>query len=631
MHSSMARRSALLLVTRSRSALGSLPCQAFQAPALVGLRCFADISATKSTEKKTDNYADLPTLVTRLRELFPPAPTIGAPINGDVVAAITETLQNVKLNPREWQQHAVFRRGRYTRSIVGYSPGQFIVLLLCWERGQQSPIHDHAGAHCFIKMLSGRLRERHFAWSPMGSVGPEAPEPGELDAGVVAKSVGFMHDALGLHQIENPSDSEVAVSLHIYSPPFQECQIFPPTGAPPKTAPMVSVFVPEGVQKAAEASTSLSMQDFCKKLSELRNSKDGDSNHLHQVLDLLVSAEMTDLEWASYASPMHFSEFQPVQHIIHCDDEFSVVISCWSPGQKIPPHTVGRGRVMWLKVLHGNLLFQEFSPGLFPWESDVERQTELGEGSSSFLEECGVRMHDLKNLSPNEPAVSIQVFSPPLTSFTFHSEKGTERRDLHFLTGQADATKGSEALSSARALRTAGRWFLSFRGLTSLLTQEFSRAEVTPDAISTLLSKAVFNPQEWRDRLATAMPPGPGARGGSMWPKHILVAQEKQYSVILSFWGNSPERSVAIEGGSGMSWTLVLEGELEERAVNIGADGPQVVRSSVLKEESCSFLSREETSGAAGADIIEHSHSSETPCVSLHVYHPPLPDAWMMG
>eukprot|EP00439_Symbiodinium_sp_Y106_P073164 s1034_g13.t1 len=68
---------------------------------------------------------------------------------------------------------------------------------------------------------------------------------------------------------------------------------------------------------------------------------------------------MTDMEWASYASPMHFSEFQPVQHIIHCDDEFSVVISCWSPGQKIPPHTVGRGRVMWLKVLHGNLLFQE--------------------------------------------------------------------------------------------------------------------------------------------------------------------------------------------------------------------------------------------------------------------------------
>ncbi|OLP90836.1 hypothetical protein AK812_SmicGene27547 [Symbiodinium microadriaticum] len=69
----------------------------------------------------------------------------------------------------------------------------------------------------------------------------------------------------------------------------------------------------------------------------------------------------------------------------------------------------------------------------------------------------------------------------------------------------------------------------------------------------------------------------------------------------------------------------------KEASSSFGAEGPQVVRSSVLKEESCSFLSREETSGAAGADIIEHSHSSETPCVSLHVYHPPLPEAWMTG
>ncbi|CAK9047208.1 unnamed protein product [Durusdinium trenchii] len=85
-----------------------------------------------------------------------------------------KVLQQTRLNPREWQQHAVFRRGRYTRNIVGYSPNQFIALLLCWEKGQQSPIHDHSGAHCFIKMLSGRIRERKFAWAADGTVGPEA-------------------------------------------------------------------------------------------------------------------------------------------------------------------------------------------------------------------------------------------------------------------------------------------------------------------------------------------------------------------------------------------------------------------------------------------------------------------------
>ncbi|CAE7808051.1 CDO1 [Symbiodinium sp. CCMP2456] len=134
-------------------------------------------------------------LVTRLRELFPPAPAMGAPINGDVVTSVTETLQSVKLNPREWQQHAVYRRGRYTRNIVGYSPNQFIVLLLCWERGQQSPIHDHAGAHCFIKMLSGQLQERKFAWAPNGSSGAQAGPPGLLDASDTEKSARGLKSA----------------------------------------------------------------------------------------------------------------------------------------------------------------------------------------------------------------------------------------------------------------------------------------------------------------------------------------------------------------------------------------------------------------------------------------------------
>ena len=33
-----------------------------------------------------------------------------------------QTLQSVKLNPREWQQHAVYRRGRYTRPCADHNP-----------------------------------------------------------------------------------------------------------------------------------------------------------------------------------------------------------------------------------------------------------------------------------------------------------------------------------------------------------------------------------------------------------------------------------------------------------------------------------------------------------------------------
>ena len=39
-------------------------------------------------------------------------------------------------------------------------------------------------------------------------------------------SVSFMNDSLGLHQMKNPSSFDAAVSLHVYSPPFNRCKVF---------------------------------------------------------------------------------------------------------------------------------------------------------------------------------------------------------------------------------------------------------------------------------------------------------------------------------------------------------------------------------------------------------------------
>jgi cysteine dioxygenase len=46
--------------------------------------------------------------------------------------------------------------------------GKFNLIILCWGPGQGSPIHDHADAHCFMKMLDGELKEVRFDW-PSGS------------------------------------------------------------------------------------------------------------------------------------------------------------------------------------------------------------------------------------------------------------------------------------------------------------------------------------------------------------------------------------------------------------------------------------------------------------------------------
>jgi len=48
------------------------------------------------------------------------------------------------------------------------------LIVLCWGEGHGSSIHDHAGSHCFMKVLAGSLQETQFAW-PEKSEGEMQP------------------------------------------------------------------------------------------------------------------------------------------------------------------------------------------------------------------------------------------------------------------------------------------------------------------------------------------------------------------------------------------------------------------------------------------------------------------------
>ncbi|KAF7249927.1 hypothetical protein EG68_09481 [Paragonimus skrjabini miyazakii] len=56
----------------------------------------------------------------------------------------------------DWEKYAYFDEFRYTRNLVDDGNDKFNLILLCWGEGQASGIHEHDGAHCFFKVLSGR-------------------------------------------------------------------------------------------------------------------------------------------------------------------------------------------------------------------------------------------------------------------------------------------------------------------------------------------------------------------------------------------------------------------------------------------------------------------------------------------
>uniref|UniRef100_A0A8C0HQA0 Cysteine dioxygenase n=1 Tax=Buteo japonicus TaxID=224669 RepID=A0A8C0HQA0_9AVES len=86
-----------------------------------------------------------------------------------------------------------------------------------------SSIHDHTDSHCFMKILQGNLKETLFEW-------PEKKGNGEMikksERVLRENQCAYINDSIGLHRVENISHTESAVSLHLYSPPFDSCNTF---------------------------------------------------------------------------------------------------------------------------------------------------------------------------------------------------------------------------------------------------------------------------------------------------------------------------------------------------------------------------------------------------------------------
>lgn len=140
------------------------------------------------------------------------------------VEKVKQFMGSYKSNKEEWKKYVNFDPHRYTRNLVDKGNGKFNLILLCWGESQGSVIHSHGGSHCFMKILDGEVKETQYEW-PTESSGDQ--EMTKLREAIHKKEeVAYMCDEIGLHSMENPSHTEPAVTLHLYSPPYQESNIF---------------------------------------------------------------------------------------------------------------------------------------------------------------------------------------------------------------------------------------------------------------------------------------------------------------------------------------------------------------------------------------------------------------------
>ena len=111
----------------------------------------------------------------------------------------------------ELEPYLRFEPDHYVRNLV-FENEQAEVLLLCFEAGQRTPIHDHTNSACGVRVISGVAMETLFEETEDGWL--YATGTASLHAGGVVSST----DA-DKHQLSNlQSGSQRLVTMHVYSP-----------------------------------------------------------------------------------------------------------------------------------------------------------------------------------------------------------------------------------------------------------------------------------------------------------------------------------------------------------------------------------------------------------------------------
>jgi cysteine dioxygenase len=146
-------------------------------------------------------------------------------------------LQGIQLDPRTLEPYLHFAPRRYTRNLI-YRDDIFELIALCWAPQSASPIHNHSGQLCWLSIQEGALRLENFR-------SLDGPGPGDNirlvpNGGLERAPCGMLdlqQGENGIHRVSNPFD-EPAVSLHVYSRPYDVCLAYDPAARTSREMPL---------------------------------------------------------------------------------------------------------------------------------------------------------------------------------------------------------------------------------------------------------------------------------------------------------------------------------------------------------------------------------------------------------
>lgn len=144
----------------------------------------------------------------------------------DLVTALSEEdstkynhiIHSIEFSSHAFENYSSWSDDCYTRNCI-VDNAKFELILICWCEGHRTPIHDHGGEECWVKVIEGEFKETIYKKNDKGelaTISSSFSKPNE---------VTYMKDFMGFHQLENVSNKR-SMSLHLYAKPIRTCNVF---------------------------------------------------------------------------------------------------------------------------------------------------------------------------------------------------------------------------------------------------------------------------------------------------------------------------------------------------------------------------------------------------------------------
>jgi cysteine dioxygenase len=137
-------------------------------------------------------------------------------------------LEKTPVTPDTLISFLTWDRQHYTRNLIDKTP-LYELVAICWEVGQASSVHNHRDQNCWMAVPIGKLLVQNYRLVSQnlddGKCQLETSDTVEMNP----THPCAVDPLQPVHRVLNSRDfNQRAVSLHVYSRPFDTCVVYSP-------------------------------------------------------------------------------------------------------------------------------------------------------------------------------------------------------------------------------------------------------------------------------------------------------------------------------------------------------------------------------------------------------------------